>query len=856
MRTSRPLTKSHNKKASSRPKGKMLSRKCATAPIKRFSSKGAKTFGLGLGVGLATALTTQNAAAKSYRRIPPVFNQQRYMNDRLDPPANHFFFNPMTDFPLDRKILLTENVPIGETGCFKQEDSLYGLGGAVTLAFDAKKWTNKTSNNEQTQSTWTEMQAVGNGSSSPDRPLRAAIASSGVPKSLVGQITVHGASYLFWNQSELPNFATKGEDLTGLTGEDAVVVGHCGPDDDTRYEYIPINKQNPHLVEKLFQSLELEDQIERIRHAANKTKFIKDHPLQGLALLNNIQEPLSWRTSLATLIINDTNEDRIKHRKQFIQDNPQLASQLLTDDQLRQIRSQLRDPAYDNLFLNTTLPLPVITPVHSYTGRANNENGDEEFDFSSLTTKEVFGNMGREMPLMSAAVLGVSDGVGGMISYGDKNNTKEMSHLLMRSVRHNLTSSPSTTARDLLGQAFTSVLRHNQINIGACTAAIGVLKPAPPEEPEDEFDDGRRLHLSAANLGDSTIFAFRPKHNHDLGTITYTPLAMAWPLSHTGNTGPFPPLQLTIFDYQDRPNLVKNTNAISDMSTSLSSSHFSTPSEPNSGPSGGANIFTSKSDYTKVLHGKIPLSDLFSHFNPSQAQARAINRFSEIPGDQPWMAQCFEGVTLRRGDVVCAMSDGISDNLLANKLSTPAELWEAVVSYVHPAIRAQHPATRNVRPFKQVPGKPLNHLSGPVLSKYNKIPTNDILAMTDKILSKIEDTQIPPYDPVKSAPYVSFETLPSNEVSIVLDQSQSPPTLVEQTYKNPPVSSLDEDEKRRLYQHVYLSTQGVRYHSTLSHDTESVIAGTLSSSMAGSLVRLSQRGVKLDDMTVSCAIIY
>eukprot|EP00461_Guttulinopsis_vulgaris_P002130 UN02131 len=66
------------------------------------------------------------------------------------------------------------------------------------------------------------------------------------------------------------------------------------------------------------------------------------------------------------------------------------------------------------------------------------------------------------------------------------------------------------------------------------------------------------------------------------------------------------------------------------------------------------------------------------------------------------MAQGMDGVKLRRGDVVVAFSDGIADNLSTHIFTnTASELWEAVVGYLHPAIRCQHPATRNVRPFRQ-----------------------------------------------------------------------------------------------------------------------------------------------------------
>jgi hypothetical protein len=803
-----------------------------------------------LAAGLGAILSTQSASTP--RSTYHVNKAQ--LHGQVQPASSMYSFNPLIDFPLNNKILLTENIPLDDSNSrFLQLDSMHGVGGAVSLSFNTKKWNQP---DDYVLPTWQSSQLALDGSQSPDRPLRLAVSSSGLHKGLVSQLNVHGTSYMFWNRSDLHNFATKGEDLTNFTGEDAISFGHCGADSDTRFEYVPVNRQHPELIEKLFASLEIEDQIERLRHLQNGKKFFKDFPPVGFALLNSLQEPLSQRASLATIFINDTNPERIQFRKKYIEENPHIASQLLSDDQLRQIRAQLRDPLYENMFLNTTLPLPVVTPAHSRSAREQDQYNDDNFQVSSLTTRDVFGTMGKEAPLMEAAVIGVSDGVGGMQSYGVRNNTKEMSHLLMRSVRHNLTSDTKTTARDLLGQAFTSVLRHNQIDIGACTASIGVLRPAEPEEPEDEYDDGRRLHLSVANLGDSTVFAFRPKHNHDLGTLSYVPIAMAWPTSHEGTGPQRPPLQLTIFEYQDRPNLQTDPNAINDQGTVLSTSHFSTPNKPNSGPSGGANIFTSRLDYHKILAGKLPLSDFFDHLNPTPPQASAINRFSETPGDQPWMAQSFEGVTLRRGDIVCAMSDGITDNLLSNKLTTPAEIWEAVVSYLHPAIRSQHPATRNVRPLRQIPNNKLDHLSGALLCKYNKVRTSDILNMTETILSKVKDDKIPPYDSEGSSKrFVSLRPLPARETAIILDQSNpaTAPLLTEKPIGVPPFTEHDNE---LLYKYNYISTQGVQYHSTLSADAEAVVAGTLSTAMAGSLVRYSQRGSKLDDMSAVVAVVY
>eukprot|EP00461_Guttulinopsis_vulgaris_P005909 UN05927 len=95
------------------------------------------------------------------------------------------------------------------------------------------------------------------------------MASTGLSKDLISDLQVFGAHYLVWNRNELTNFTVKGEDLNFLTGEDALISGHIGADSDSRYEYIPVNTQNAHIIKELMDSLQIEEQIERLTFTKN-----------------------------------------------------------------------------------------------------------------------------------------------------------------------------------------------------------------------------------------------------------------------------------------------------------------------------------------------------------------------------------------------------------------------------------------------------------------------------------------------------------------------------------------------------------------------------------------------------------
>eukprot|EP00461_Guttulinopsis_vulgaris_P000962 UN00962 len=146
--------------------------------------------------------------------------------------------------------------------------------------------------------------------------------------------------------------------------------------------------------------------------------------------------------------------------------------------------------------------------------------------------------------------------------------------------------------------------------------------------------------------------------------------------------------------------------------TAFSTSHYATPTPDGlqnlNGPSGGNRVFISCKDYRGLMAGKVLLTDLVArhpHQNNQmiktypQTKLDRINNNELRHSDQPWMSQGMDGVTLQRGDVVCAFSDGVGDNLSRDVLDDIYNLWSNTVGYMHPAIRVQHPATRNVKPI-------------------------------------------------------------------------------------------------------------------------------------------------------------
>jgi hypothetical protein len=757
----------------------------------------------------------------------------------------------MVDFPLDGKILITENTPTENPEFFHQVDSLHGTGGAITLNFDALP---HPSTNFTNNFTWTQLQKSESGTELTNRPLRLAVSSSGLSKTTTVQATIKGTPYILWGRSHLENMAIAGEDPTFLACEDALVFGHCNDDSDTRFEYVPLTKQHHDIIEKLHQSIRAEDDIERVRLTLKGQKHPKDIPKLGAQFINDLHDAHGGRASIETILINDQNEERVQFRDKYIEQYPEFRSQVLTDDQKREYRAILQASKNTSFFLNENLPLPVVTPLRSHTQQKSDQFDNEDLSFAVLTSNDAFGNMAKEIPLMKRAVLGVADGVGGMANYGTANETKQMSHRLMRLVRHNLTSS-TRSARDLLGQAHTSLVAENSITLGACTASIGVISPAEPEEPEDEFDDGRRLKLSIANIGDSTVIAFRPKHNRLLGTTTYVPLAVTWPMYHSGTGPALPPVQFTLYNYQHRP---PTPDVPADApNPPLTSSHFSTPTLPESGPSGGNNLFTSAKEYNDFLGGKVALSSLFKRLTLTPDQAGAVDRSTDFfAGDQPWLAQAVDDVTLRRGDVVCTFSDGIGDNLQNESyIATAAQVRETVDAYVNPVIRAQHPAIRNVRPFYQVPSKETDHLNGAIISKKHKPSLEEILTNTDTFTKKLPEGSIPPFSAEdSSAALLSDKPICAERHQHFLYTKQGTPSTLKTVMA--PQPDITPEQVDSVYRFNYATSQGPRFHSTLTADEEGVVAGTLATSMVGGMIHFSMRGTKFDDMSCVAAVVY
>jgi hypothetical protein len=133
-----------------------------------------------------------------------------------------------------------------------------------------------------------------------------------------------------------------------------------------------------------------------------------------------------------------------------------------------------------------------------------------------------------------------------------------------------------------------------------------------------------------------------------------------------------------------------------------------------------------------------------------------------------------------------------------------------------------------------------------------------MLSNTEKLLSRLPENSIPPYsaDEMPKALFSLVPVCPDKQDYFLVKNSpgQSTLTSVVQNQQNQP--PLSAEERDLLYKFNYATTQGARFHSTLSNDEEGVVAGTLATSMVGGLIRFSQRGSKFDDMSAICAVVY
>jgi hypothetical protein len=405
-----------------------------------------------------------------------------------------------------------------------------------------------------------------------------------------------------------------------------------------------------------------------------------------------------------------------------------------------------------DMFLAPGLPLPVATPV------------DREPTESVL--------------------LAVADGVGGMADYGELNTTALMSHELMRELRNNLTHD-TFSAKALLRRSWSTLRQNNRIQVGACTAAVALLKPVKENVFESAryaeeiptrtcpFDDGQRLQLHYANLGDSTVVAFRPRPGPT--GMSYIPLTAAWPMHHKHHTANAPPVQLCIMQEaapnkvqhpEHDPAALRTSGSARPYYTKDSYEAFAAAAGEAAGQDPEAMTDADPAlPITKVdQEGKYSLRMDYGHFADEMEN-----------GDQPWLAN--EGTALlQRGDVVCVFSDGVGDNLmLENFCMVLSEAHQSVAAFVNDKYRTSVGVTRVVGPFRGDVNENPNH------------------ADAQKYKAELE----------KENPEKADE----------------------------PIKSID-------------------------CETECTVAGNMSSMFASSVVRLCQKGWKVDDISLVVGVVY
>lgn len=823
----------------------------------------------------------QPTAAASASTLTPRITKAASKNDSSSDmivkaiPTISFRFEPMSDFPLTNKFFIYDftNTDPDSATCYKNDaqypDSLqqtntppaaavtmHGSDGAVNLYFDVPAWhgpdldyniNDHLKKDAGPEFSWSQLSTRGSINAPIDRPLRLSMASTGMSKDRIAATpTQTGGMYFAWKTTHLPNFAVPGQDTAYLTGDDALVVGHVDINsDDTRFQYVPLYNQHSDVIRRFLDCYKVESHIELFRLLFIKRGItdIQSH-LQHLPPIN-INELTILQGDSCFVSIGDVDTARLDFRKLYVQQYPDVAQYLLSDDEKRSMRSILTRGVPNDMFLNRFLPLPSVTPVHSLTEHDQDTYDNNEIDYSTLTSREVFSNMGKSIPRMHTALLGVADGVGGLSTYGDRNQTKQLSHQLCRTLRHHLTRE-FQNGRDLLSRAWASIFASRNINLGATTVSFGTITVTEPEEPEDEWDDGRRLKLSLTNGGDSTVVAFRPRHNSMRGA-SFFPLAVTWPMHHPAapNSAPAPfqlgvpdsaPLELSVgVPFPTLPML-------GDQGDILTTSHFKTPTVgPVSGPSGGHQPYISASDMRKIDLTQ-SLADYAVGEEMDMKQRMIFDYRYTCLSDRPWSAQSVENVKLRRGDIVVACSDGIMDNLDGRFIPSVAEAWQAVVGTLHPGLRAQHSATRNVAPFRQSvnKGNLHQHSTSGVLGLTNSVTPEQLVKLTEKYIPLLDlknDPRIEPYDATK--PY------------LLSSASYLPPVPSVR-----PVNYTAGHDREVMHYYKQLTERCPRYHSTLTDQEEGIIAGSLSSSLAGGLVALSRTGSKMDDMSVVVAVVY
>ncbi len=271
---------------------------------------------------------------------------------------------------------------------------------------------------------------------------------------------------------------------------------------------------------------------------------------------------------------------------------------------------------------------------------------------------------------VSAVALSIADGVGGMAGVRG-NDTSLMSHELMRNVRRVLRPD-SDNAKEVLSDAWALLNAEGKPRVGACTAITALITPLPPKPASPTAaaaattagapSAAERLRFHFANLGDSTVMAFRP--------LIYVPAPAAAASASASGSGAGAGA-----GKDDAPQSCDHAVPLA-MSWGMDygiqgSNTTATPVQ----------LFTQR--------GSKPMFDLFP-------EDMGIDSFSD--GAQPWMAS--EGsAALQRGDIIVLMTDGVSENLSRPEDLHPNKLMPIYAQVVSATVGAgawgAHPATKH-----------------------------------------------------------------------------------------------------------------------------------------------------------------
>lgn len=279
---------------------------------------------------------------------------------------------------------------------------------------------------------------------------------------------------------------------------------------------------------------------------------------------------------------------------------------------------------------------------------AGNWPDDPYFRFGYVTH-----NVEKQSEPITKAGFAVADGVGGMMTFGKSNDTPILSHDLVDYARDALWRLPTNASpKQMMQDAWNRITStKGKYRHASSTYVVGTIQPDPssPTSPSSsttdlcrpggnlyematssatglEPDASPSLRFKFANIGDSSIVAFRP------GSL---------PTSPAGNRQ---------FLEGVEPGDLNDV-------TSRSHSHLGNLQPTNATP-----LAHSWPMYHEPAAPGQPAAPCQLTIMPQNRQQVRLLEAGRHISDEPWMAQ--EGTAqLQRGDVVVVMSDGIGDNL-------------------------------------------------------------------------------------------------------------------------------------------------------------------------------------------------